>query len=219
MSGMSITLHDYLKNAYKWKESFFYEGASTLCVHYRTFKAAIQPNRNSKLGFFRRWLNKMPLEKLLSEIQFIKISEDLLRQKNDLSDLTPEKLALLSEQERNQIELLRKLMEASGQEYQTQLEFFTEPFRSAEAAMNSILGKGVLLSESLNDFPFGEPLKLTSFDCSMTASPTPYICLQDNKERKWYFDMQLIMHTNELFIDGEIVASKIARSFKSLSYR
>jgi hypothetical protein len=70
-------------------------------------------------------------------------------------------------------------MESSGQEYQSQLEYLTEPFRSADAVMDSMLGKGVFMSESINDFPYDEWMQLDSFDVSMTAKPKPYICLND----------------------------------------
>jgi hypothetical protein len=219
MTGASITLNEYLRHVYKWKERYFYEGASTLCLKLIGFKAAIQPNGKSNTSFFKRFFKKIPLEKLLSEIQQIKISPEMLKERNDLEKISPEDLSQMPEKERSQIELMKRLMESAGQDYQTQLEFLTEPFRSTEALMQSITGDGVHLSASLNDFPYGEFLQLESFNCSLMASPAPYICLKDRNERKWYFDMQIMMHTSDLSIDGEVVAQKLGKSLKPFGFR
>lgn len=214
MAELNISLKDYLKNVLKWKaEAFSKEGEATLSIRWRSFESTLTPWQGGQTSFIYRRLKRLRLAALLSKVNKIKLCPDMLKELQDPSSLTPEVKAKMSDKDLAEIEFLSMLMKETGQNYQTALEYFTEKFQSADAAMDSLFTERPYLKEDINDFPYGEWMKLHSFNTSLKSLPAPYICLEDNQFRKWYLDIQVLMRTESVFIDGDLIGEEAALSF------
>jgi hypothetical protein len=216
MAELNISLKDYLKNVLNWKAaSFSKEGATTLSIRWRSFEATLSPWEGGKTSFIYRRFKRLRLNKLLSKIKKVKLCPVMLKELQDPSSLTPEDKSRMSDKDLAKIELLAKIMQETGQKYQTALEYFTEQFAGGDAMLNHLSNGGPYSKEDILEFPFDEWLNLISYNTSVKCLPSPYICLEDSQFRKWYFDIQVLMRTESVFIESNVIEEEITLSLLS----